>query len=523
MQATVVRIVFLVSIAAGAARAEPDLRPPANLTAWFSGSYVHVVWDRDLAEAIEGYAVYRSTGVADQWTRLTDRPFPLGAFVDYCPPVGVVRYAVRSVGHDGVESADGRVVEVIVTPTADRSMRTGFTFDKNSIITDQQLLDRSTMPSVEMIQDFLVAHGSVLATRQTVDRYSGNVAKSAARMIFDACQTWAINPQVILTTLQKEKGLITSGITNPENFAMGWNETADSTKDFAAQVYKGTRQFRLYYDRLTNQPGYYDWSVGVARAVTDGTVTPADNATIGLYLYTPYIGEKGGGKKGVGGNYLFWDLWYNSFGFGPTLVSPAAPTTLSPGSLDGSHVEVIETTTPTFAWEAVAGADFYELYISRYPYGEGNVVYTDVWIPGAATADSVPAGILENGTDYRWEMVATNAAGRSQSSARRYFRVTLPAEVALHDAGPEAYSLVQNSPNPFNSVTSIRFTLPVPDHVTITIFNASGQYVATLVSGHFAAGRHRVSWRPEAAPSGVYLCRLEAGRFTETKRLVLVR
>jgi len=503
------------SLASGA---EPNLRPPQNLSAWFSGSYVQLVWDRDLAQDLAGYAVYRSLSPVGRWRKLTDAPFPSVTFVDVRPPQGTVRYWVKSVGPDGRESAEGYVIEVTVTPSPERLPRPAETFNKNNIITDPQLLNLSTLPSVETIQDFLDAHGSALATHETVDRYDRNVVKSAARMIFDACHTWGINPQVVLTTLQKEKGLIKSNIANPENFAMGWNETADSTKDFAAQVYKGTRQFRYYFDRIPDER-YRDttgltWNVGQTQTVYDGTVTPANKATAGLYIYTPWIGEFGGGRPGIGGNSLFWRLWNETFHFGPAVVIPARPKTFSPGSLDEAEIKVIATTTPTLTWEAVEGTDFYEVYVSRHPYGDSNLVYQNVWIPGPSSSHAVPEGKLASGVDYRWNMVATNAAGRGEFSDRRYFRIEAPTE---------GYVLEQNFPNPFNSVTNIRFTLPAPQDVKITVYNASGQRVTTLVSGHFVAGTHQVSWRPDSAASGIYFYRLEAGPFVRTKRLVLMR
>jgi photosystem II stability/assembly factor-like uncharacterized protein len=85
------------------------------------------------------------------------------------------------------------------------------------------------------------------------------------------------------------------------------------------------------------------------------------------------------------------------------------------------------------------------------------------------------------------------------------------------------FMLFQNYPNPFNPTTTISFTVPSPSHVTLKIFNALGQDVATIVSEELAAGSYQRQWQASGRPSGVYFYRLQAGSFTETKRLLLLR
>ncbi len=86
---------------------------------------------------------------------------------------------------------------------------------------------------------------------------------------------------------------------------------------------------------------------------------------------------------------------------------------------------------------------------------------------------------------------------------------------------PEALLLFQNHPNPFNASTIIRFRLPQAAVVTLDLFDRTGRKIETLMSGSRAAGEHRAVWRPEGLPSGVYLCRLRAGGYSETRKLIL--
>ena len=93
---------------------------------------------------------------------------------------------------------------------------------------------------------------------------------------------------------------------------------------------------------------------------------------------------------------------------------------------------------------------------------------------------------------------------------------------------PQAFSLAQNAPNPFNSNTVIRFALPQPSQVELTIYNLLGQPVAVLVQGPSAAGTFSVRWdgrdqAGQAVTSGVYLYQLRAGDYTEVRKLLLLR
>ena len=88
---------------------------------------------------------------------------------------------------------------------------------------------------------------------------------------------------------------------------------------------------------------------------------------------------------------------------------------------------------------------------------------------------------------------------------------------------PEHFSMAQNYPNPFNSSTTIRYGLPGREHMSLTIFNTLGQQVSVLQNGEQDAGYHEVRFDGATFPSGVYFYRMQAGSFTETRKLLLVR
>lgn len=87
----------------------------------------------------------------------------------------------------------------------------------------------------------------------------------------------------------------------------------------------------------------------------------------------------------------------------------------------------------------------------------------------------------------------------------------------------KTFRLEQNYPNPFNPNTTIHFALPRPSFVTLKVYNTPGAEIVALVADNFAAGRHKVAWNASGHASGVYLYRLEAGEFIETKKLTVLR
>ena len=88
---------------------------------------------------------------------------------------------------------------------------------------------------------------------------------------------------------------------------------------------------------------------------------------------------------------------------------------------------------------------------------------------------------------------------------------------------PSEYRLHQNYPNPFNPETTIRFSLPQPEFVILRIFDLAGREVATLLQEPKPAGTHALIFDASHLPSGVYVYRMQAGKFQASRKLLLLK
>ncbi|MBN1894158.1 DUF3160 domain-containing protein [bacterium] len=91
------------------------------------------------------------------------------------------------------------------------------------------------------------------------------------------------------------------------------------------------------------------------------------------------------------------------------------------------------------------------------------------------------------------------------------------------NAVPAQFAVRGNFPNPFNSFTRVRFYIPDPSELRVSIHDMRGRMVCILVEGLHPAGAHEVSWNAGDHPSGLYFCRVKAGDQVRSIKLMLVR
>ncbi|GEM_PF-6850285 len=132
--------------------------------------------------------------------------------------------------------------------------------------------------------------------------------------------------------------------------------------------------------------------------------------------------------------------------------------------------------------------------------------------------------LTESGNQLEVE-VDTNASGSVKVRSITLITVgATPATLVKASAQmPEKFVLAQNYPNPFNPSTQIEFSIPKDGYVTLKVYDMLGREVATLVNGELTASSYSITWNASNSASGVYLYKLDAGNYSVTKKMVLMK
>ena len=149
---------------------------------------------------------------------------------------------------------------------------------------------------------------------------------------------------------------------------------------------------------------------------------------------------------------------------------------------------------------------------------------SSVHISGAVQ-DSIGSAIANATVTFTSEHSTVKAVTDSSG----YYSALLPTVITGVEelSVPQAFTLHQNYPNPFNPSTTIEYELKEPAQIKLTVYNISGQLIRTLQDGYESIGLHRTVWngcdeQGNTVAAGVYLYRLEAGNFTDSKKMVLM-
>lgn len=96
-------------------------------------------------------------------------------------------------------------------------------------------------------------------------------------------------------------------------------------------------------------------------------------------------------------------------------------------------------------------------------------------------------------------------------------------DIKEHTFKSDNFSLKQNYPNPFNPTTTIEFDISVRTFISLKIYNSLGQHISTLIQKELSAGNHKIVWDGKIYSSGIYFYTLQAGSFSQTKKLLLIK
>ena len=93
----------------------------------------------------------------------------------------------------------------------------------------------------------------------------------------------------------------------------------------------------------------------------------------------------------------------------------------------------------------------------------------------------------------------------------------------IENSVPDKYQLYQNYPNPFNPSTAIEFDIPKISFVKLVVFDVLGKEAAVLVNEELKAGSYKIDFNAGNLSSGIYYYRLQTEKFTDTKKLTLLK
>ena len=206
-------------------------------------------------------------------------------------------------------------------------------------------------------------------------------------------------------------------------------------------------------------------------------------------------------------------VWYASLpdsGYSTDDIAPSVP--------GGFNVAHQHPDGATLSWDACPDGDFRYFRVYRgasegFEIGPESLVHETT---GTGWID------VSGETGHAYRITALDQAGNESGPAS-------PEAVSGIDLPrPEVVALHQNTPNPFNPSTTIRFDLPAAGDVRLRVFDLSGRLVATLLDGRVEAGRRSVVWRGENdagrdAGSGLYVYRLETAGFSESRKMLLLQ
>jgi hypothetical protein len=135
--------------------------------------------------------------------------------------------------------------------------------------------------------------------------------------------------------------------------------------------------------------------------------------------------------------------------------------------------------------------------------------------------------ITTNSTGELWICIGTDS-GFEATTSLYYNTIGLEFNIVTGiDDNPKGLSheflLFQNYPNPFNPITKIKYSIPQRSLVTLKVFDLLGKEIITLLNGEIMAGSYEYTFNASSLPSGVYFYKLQAGNYTQTKKLVFLK
>ncbi|MBS1494684.1 MAG: T9SS type A sorting domain-containing protein [Bacteroidetes bacterium] len=176
--------------------------------------------------------------------------------------------------------------------------------------------------------------------------------------------------------------------------------------------------------------------------------------------------------------------------------------------------------TPVFSWSGVG--EYYVLQVSLQP-DFSSILHVHYGDFNDGNTYQMPPGILQNETTYYWRVMSYSQGIEGQWSTIFNFRTGVSGINNITSEIPKEYKLYNNYPNPFNPTTKIKWDLPFSGFVKLKIYNAVGIEVESIVNEKQNAGSYAVDFNAASLPSGIYFYKLVTEKFSETKKMILIK
>ena len=314
-----------------------------------------------------------------------------------------------------------------------------------------------------------------------------------------AGRTTNITMQQFLLNEGKPRVLLVSGSIQTSSFGLPAAPTS-----LNAEAINTGRIDLSWQDNAVNETGY-----SVERAMNSASLwLPINTLAANTSSYSD-AGLNDGTKyfyrvfaSNTGGNSI-----YSNVAFAVTPIQ--TPTSLTANQIEGGAIQL--------TWQDNSGSEL-GYYIERKKNSLGTY----------AVRDSVLSNITEYtdtsgvpGSEYFYRIRGYNSIATSAYSNE--VNITLTGVKSYGTALPDRFAVSQNYPNPFNPSTVISYQLPVSSMVTLKVYDVLGKEIQTLVDKRMSAGYHSAIFVASGLPSGVYFYRMQAGKYSETRKLMVVK
>lgn len=253
------------------------------------------------------------------------------------------------------------------------------------------------------------------------------------------------------------------------------------------------------------------------RLVTEFVCTP--RVVIQLEDSTFLVGGRGYTFHGTG---IYYD------GFYAARVTPDRRLPGPPGPFDLLTPVVGDTVRDDpvlFEWMETVDPELFDTvrYSLRIQRAEDELLFLEIPDTAYAVAADDLRGMAGTGV-YLWDVTACSGLPDSctASTSTNYFVLEDMSSGERNPAVPQAMRL-SVYPNPFNATARIAFDLPQEGYVLLNVFDVTGRLVGTPVEGLRAAGSHSVFFDGKSLSSGLYICRLEAGAYSASRKIMLLK